>query len=72
MEFCEVLASTTSVNLTREPLLLTLSEDPGQLILDFAYSSLRADNVQTVVPEEDALSIDTIQHQVFVSVIKHF
>ena len=30
------------------------------------------DDVQTVVPEESGLTTDTVQHQFFVSVIKHF
>ena len=49
-----------------------LGENPGKLFVDFAYNYLRADDVQTVVPEQDGLSTDTVQHQFFVSVIKHF
>jgi len=51
---------------------IAIGDDPGQWIFDFAYNQLRADDVQTVVPEESGLTTDTIQHQFFVSVIKHF
>ena len=51
---------------------LAIGKDPGRFIFDIAYSYLRADDVQTVVPEQDSLSTDTVQHQLFVSVIKHF
>ena len=51
---------------------IAIGDDPGKLLVDFAYSYLRADDVQTVVPEQQALSTDTIQHQFFVSVIKYF
>ena len=51
---------------------IALGDDSGKWIIDVAYNQLRADDVQTVVPEEDALTTDTTQHQFFVSLIKHF
>ena len=51
---------------------VSLGPDPGKIILDVAYSYLRADDVQTVVPGQAGLTTDTDQHQVFVSVIWHF
>jgi hypothetical protein len=46
--------------------------DPGFLIIDFAYSQLRADDVQTVIPEQAGLTTDTRQDQFFIYIIKHF
>ena len=51
---------------------VSLGRKGAKWIVDIAYSYLQSDDVQGVVPEESALSTDTRQHQVFVSVIKHF
>jgi long-subunit fatty acid transport protein len=51
---------------------IAIGDDPGKLIIDFAYSQLRANDVQTVIPEQRGLSTDTRQDQFFVSIIKHF
>jgi hypothetical protein len=40
--------------------------------VDIAYSFLRADDVQGMVPEETSLSTDTRQQQLFLSLIRHF
>ena len=50
----------------------SLGKDPGKLIIDFSYNHLEADDVQTVVPEQEGLTTDTRQHQFFISVIYHF
>jgi len=51
---------------------VAVGPEHSKWIFDIAYSYLQADNVQSVVPEEDALTTDTRQHQVFLSLIKHF
>lgn len=51
---------------------ISLGKDPGKLIIDFAYSYLAADGVQTVVPEQAGLTTDTKQQQFFISAIYHF
>lgn len=51
---------------------LSLGTGQRKIILDLAYHYLEADDVQTVLPEEPALSTDSVQHQVFGSVIVHF
>ena len=51
---------------------ISLGKDPGKLIIDVAYSYLAADDVQSVVPNQEGLSTDTEQHQLFISGIYHF
>ena len=51
---------------------VAIGEDEGQWIVDVAYNYLRADDVQTVAPEQGGLTTDTVQQQIFVSLIKHF
>ena len=51
---------------------ISIGKDPGKLIIDFAYSYLTADGVQTVVPEQAGLTTDTKQQQFFISAIYHF
>ena len=46
--------------------------DAQRLVLDVAYSYLTARDIQTVVPDQQGLTTDTEQHQVFVSGIWHF
>ncbi|HOW98257.1 MAG TPA: hypothetical protein P5567_08695 [Kiritimatiellia bacterium] len=52
---------------------LSLGKDPGKLILDVAYAYSWGDDVLgTLVPEQEGLSTDMREHQVYVSCIYHF
>jgi long-subunit fatty acid transport protein len=44
----------------------------GKTIIDFAFNFTKADDVQTVIPEQQGLTTDTEQMQYFVSAIRHF
>ena len=46
--------------------------DARKVIFDVAYTYLTAKDVQTVVPDQEGLTTDTEQHQLFVSGIWHF
>ena len=51
---------------------IALGEDEGQWLIDVAFNHLRADDIQTLIPDQQGLTTDTRQNQVFVSLIKHF
>ena len=44
----------------------------GRLIVDIAFSTIAADNVQSVIPSQDGLETDTTQHQAYISAVLHF
>ena len=49
-----------------------LRREENSFTIDLAYRYLTANDVQTVIPEEDSLSTDTELHQFFASAIWHF
>lgn len=52
---------------------LSLGRDPGKLILDVAYAYSWGDDVLgSLVPQQEGLSTDMREHQVYVSCIYHF
>ncbi|MFT5125941.1 MAG: long-subunit fatty acid transport protein [Verrucomicrobiales bacterium] len=46
--------------------------EDSKTIIDIAYQFMRANDVQTIVPEQSSLSTDTEQHQIFISLLKYF
>ena len=51
---------------------VSIGRDPGKLIVDFAFSYMRAEDVQTVVAGQEGLKTDTEQMQFYISLINHF
>jgi long-subunit fatty acid transport protein len=52
---------------------ISLGKDPGKLIIDVAYNySWGNDVLKSLVPDQEGLSTDMQEHQVFVSCIYHF
>ena len=51
---------------------LSIGEDPGKTIVDFAYIYTFANDIQSLVPSQPGLRSNVDEHQVFVSCIQHF
>ena len=51
---------------------VSMGDEPGKTALDCVYNITVGDNVRGIVPEESSLRSDVVEHQVFVSMIKHF
>jgi len=52
---------------------VSVGKDPGKLILDVAYVYRQGDNVMgSLVPGQDSLKTDSVEHEVYVSSIWHF
>ena len=52
---------------------VSLGKDPGKLIIDMAYVYTWGEDVlDTLVPDQDDMSSDSEEHQVYVSTIYHF
>jgi long-subunit fatty acid transport protein len=51
---------------------ISFGEAPGRFFIDFAYIYTVADDVRGIVPEQSSLATDVVEHQGFVSIIKHF
>jgi long-subunit fatty acid transport protein len=51
---------------------IAFGDDPGRVLIDFAYVYTFASDVRGIVPDQTTLTSDVHEHQGYVSVIKHF
>lgn len=51
---------------------LSLGKGSGKIILDVAYAYTWAEDVRGIVPEQSSLNSDVQEHQLYVSIIRHF